>query len=447
MASSIRNRDLVARLTFFVSASFLIFLAGFAASHFGWLQPLALALQQAREATAPAPLATALHVHPARHDLVGAAEPAGGPGPTPGTTLVATHWPDRGELPGLALLDRGGTILHRWIVDPPAIWAGAARDDSVGAGLDRTDNSIHGAWLFADGDVLFNVEYVGLARMDAAGRIVWRLDRRTHHSVHAAEDGTFWVCACRWVEDPAEVARRLPGLVAPLVEDSVLQVDAGGRILTEISILELIHRSEHRALLWKLSRTRSGDLLHLNDVEPLPAAIAPQYPGFAAGDLLVSLRDLGLVLVFDPATLQIRWSATGPFLAQHDPDFVGDGWISVFDNRTDWSLDGHFLGGSRLIALHVTSGEQKQLYPHASAPPPGERRFYTGMCGMAQALPEGRWLLTEAQAGRVFEVDRHGRTVWEWGHQRRADGITVSEVQEGSRWPYTADDVRRWQRR
>ena len=47
---------------------------------------------------------------------------------------------------------------------------------------------------------------------------------------------------------------------------------------------------------------------------------------------MISLRNVSTVLVFDPDDLKIRYSITGRFVRQHDPDFVDNNTISVFDN-------------------------------------------------------------------------------------------------------------------
>ncbi|PSQ84762.1 MAG: hypothetical protein BRD40_00840, partial [Bacteroidetes bacterium QS_1_65_9] len=64
---------------------------------------------------------------------------------------------------------------------------------------------------------------------------------------------------------------------------------------------------------------------HINDVEPLPPDLADAYPLFDAGDLVVSVKRLHLVFVFDPDSMTVKWHASDPFVAQHDPDFIGDG--------------------------------------------------------------------------------------------------------------------------
>jgi hypothetical protein len=68
-------------------------------------------------------------------------------------------------------------------------------------------------------------------------------------------------------------------------------------------------------------------------VEVLREAVAPAFPMFRAGDVLLSLRNLDTLVVADGRTWRIKWAMTGPFLGQHDPDFLPNGHLMVFDNR------------------------------------------------------------------------------------------------------------------
>lgn len=68
-------------------------------------------------------------------------------------------------------------------------------------------------------------------------------------------------------------------------------------------------------------------------------------------DLALSLMHLDLVMVVDPETRTVRWHTSHPFIGQHDPDFVGDGWIGVFDNNRDGTFRGKLVGGSRIVAV------------------------------------------------------------------------------------------------
>ncbi len=443
--TSAPTKDLLPRVAFFASCLFLAGLYGFCAARYQWFPSslLAPALAHLDAEQRDARDMSVHHVHVARHDLQGVRTYGDRP-PREDVLLVTGFWPDRGGRPGARVLDRRGEALHHWDIDPAALWPESPHQDS-GAGLFNVPtNYIHGSHLFENGDLLFNIEFLGLARVRSDGEVVWRLNQRTHHSVARDDDGNFWVSMVRWIETEEQRAGRFKGLELPLAEDCVLKVSPEGDVLQTVSMLETVYDSDMRELLWKIGAVQHGDALHLNDVEPLSASMADQYPLFEAGDLVVSLRHIDAVFVLDPDTKEVKWSAHEPFMRQHDPDFVGGGWVSVFDNRNDPSPDGSVLGGSRLWLLQPHTGAQRLVYPGPEATSDHERPFYTNIGGKAQRFDDGHWLLTEAQYGRVFEIDPQGNTVWEWGCERRPDGRTISEMLEGTSYPYSADQVRSW---
>ncbi|MEF8796217.1 MAG: arylsulfotransferase family protein [Salinivenus sp.] len=337
----------------------------------------------------------------------------------PGLTLVSSMWdtPDGWER-RVQLLNTDGEAVHEW---------------RLGYGLFEDDSYLHGTHLLPNGDLVVNVEYVGTARLDACGNVLWRLPRRTHHSVARAEDGSFWI--------PAQMGARTtdyPGLDEPVLPEQILHVSADGQVLDTFDVIDLLRDNGLARYFFRRHGPHpSGELLHLNDVEPLPSTMAASYPLFDAGDLLVSLRDLHLVFVFDPGTRTIKWHSFGPFIRQHDPDFMGDGQIGVFDNNPDGTHRGTVLGGSRILVLEPPSDSTTVRFPTARSD-----TFYTEAGGKWQQLANGHLLLTEAQAGRVAEVDSAGRTVWEW--IRMPTGARVPEILDGARYDLTPADVEAW---
>jgi hypothetical protein len=445
-------KDRLAKILFVISGVFLAFVAGFAVCQFRWF-PHAVLSSALGELAGAAPLRKPHHFkYPARHWLKGVeTHPVNGEPATPpddlGVTLLTSYWPDRDSRPGIRLIDHEGAVLHTWIVDARRIWPESPHGDPVAGQMHEVYDYVHGTHLFHDGDVLFNVEYLGLVRMNARGEVLWTLDRRTHHSIEQTEDGNFWVCAMDWVDAEA-AAERFPSLEGPLWDDRALLVSPDGKVLREASVLAAVYDSPYRALLWTTQHAATPpprqDIMHMNDVEELPAAIAAEYPLFAAGDLLVSMRFVNLVMVFSPDTGKVKWCGAGMFTEQHDPDFIGGGWISVYDNRTDLTVDGSRFGGTRLVAVQPHTGAVRDIYPRADTTSKHERRFHSHQGGKAQRLADDRWLITEPTAGRVFEIDGGGRTVWEWG-QSDEDGM-VSEVLEGTRYPLTPRAVQEWLR-
>ena len=124
--------------------------------------------------------------------------------------------------------------------------------------------------------------------------------------------------------------------------------------------------------------------------------------------------------MLDGETDLVKWSVSGPFLAQHDPDFLDDGTISVFDNhRFDTNLNGRTLQ-SRIVVIDPATGGFSVVY----GDDPQTEPFYTGKMGKHERLANGNMLITEAEAGRAFEVTPEGRVVWEfinaWGEGKTA---------------------------
>jgi hypothetical protein len=227
-----------------------------------------------------------------------------------------------------------------------------------------------------------------MARLDACGEVQWRLAEGTHHSIARAEDGTFWVPGVS--NEPRASSENypngFPGLGGTAVwVDRLLRVSEDGTILQDINLLDILYRNGLERYIPKVlglegqfpeSDDVPTDITHMNDIEPLSASMADEYPLFDAGDLVVSLRSLNLVFVVDPDTKTVKWHASDPFIYQHDPDFLGNGWIDVFDNNYDLTERGSMLGGSRIIGLRPHTGTTEIWFPTQRSDP-----FYTGLRG------------------------------------------------------------------
>jgi hypothetical protein len=361
----------------------------------------------------------------------------------PGLTLITSYWPYADEWEtGLRLIDEQGTVLHDWRIDRETLFP-----DSIDRRGDPTAKNLHGAHLFPNGDVLVNVDYVGTARLDACGRVEWRLPRGTHHSIHRAADGTFWIPGTS--QRPRTNTERYPegfsGLDDPVWLDQLLHVSASGEVLEKINVLDVLYANDLQRYIVKAYQPQAGtdeprtrDITHLNDIEPLPPGLAEEYPLFEAGDLVVSLRGISLVFVLDPDSKVVKWHASDPFIRQHDPDFTGEGGIGVFDNRENFSKRGTMLGGSRIVSIRPHADSMTVSFPTSRSAP-----LYTDALGQWQQLANGNMLLVESKAGRVVEVAPSGETVWEWV-MRPYDSSKVSRVPGATRYDLTRNEVRTW---
>jgi len=139
----------------------------------------------------------------------------------------------------------------------------------------------------------------------------------------------------------------------------------------------------------------------------------------------------------DPETGHVKWLCPH-YRQQHDPDFIGNGEILVFDNNRDSTADGSQHGGSRIVRVKPETGEYTLLYPED-----GSLRFYTASGGKFQLLGNGNLLIAECGRGRVFEVNDAGHTVWEWVAEPY-DSEHVSEVLEGTRYDISREQIATW---
>jgi hypothetical protein len=303
------------------------------------------------------------------------------------------------------LMRRDGTVLAEWAMDAHAIY----EDPSFFRLPPMTDwNAItHGTIITPEGDIVFSFESGGLVRMDRCGKVLWASDEITHHSPNWLADGGIVVSGGEYVtgKDTPWPYR------APYWEDLVYRFDKDGNRTFAKALTTLFNDNGLQPLLTSGSdfRTRIDGEFHLNEVEELSAGMAADFPMFAAGDLLLSLRNLNMILVTDAKVERIKWWKIGPFIRQHDPDFQKGGKITVFDNHSDETRDGSVTGGSRVWEIDVASGEARTLYGGRDG-----QRFSSPERSTHQVLANGNLMVTAAQEGRAFEVTPAGKIVWEY---------------------------------
>jgi hypothetical protein len=312
------------------------------------------------------------------------------------------------------VLTRDGEVLHRWRIDWfDGFWPDPHHIPAEDLPRTRPATIIHGIALLNNGDVVFNLDLLGMARVGLCGTVVWRLPYQTSHALHVDETGHMWVAGQRRIK---ERSPDLPGYLPPFVEFTVLKVTPGGDIVREISMFDVLIKNKLHGLLYMSPKDIwsdtwsievSGDTLHLNDVDIFPSHLQPGV--FEAGDVMVSLRNLNAVMVFHPDTLRIKYLSIGKVVHQHDPDFVDGNSISILDNN---NVAPDSQGSQSRIVVVDARNDQMHVRYAGSA----EQPFYTAIMGKHQWLPNGNMLITESLKGRAFEIDPEGQLVWEYFH-------------------------------
>ena len=190
--------------------------------------------------------------------------------------------------------------------------------------------------------------------------------------------------------------------------DAVWRISPEGEVVDRLSLLKAFLGSPFRDLLEPIKN--EGDIFHANTVEWLDGSQVDESPLFRRGNLVVSLREVDIVAIVDPARRSIDWAQRGPWDAQHQPELLDDGRLLIFDNR---GRDGF----SRVVELDVGSGEIGWQYPTADAV--GDA-LWSPEAGSSQRLPGGNTLITESERGRALEVTPEGELVWEFLSPHRA---------------------------
>ena len=292
MTKDTRGIDL-ARIWFIISLSVAIFAYGVAVGRYQ-IFPFRIlnlgveaVLELRQEAGVLLRMTPTWHLRPARYE---------GHGVTvlredrmaPGLTLVAGMFEGENQL---RLFEPDGTPVRIWTARFTEIFPRGIYPEMVYMPQTDWNAHIHGALALPDGSVVFNFDYSGTVKFDRCGEVEWTLPTTSHHSIEQSQRGGFWIPGRR----RAETATGFPRSEAGYSEDLILRVSDAGEVLEEVSIVDIFTDSGLRHLLLLTGPGnpvfRSGEIVHLNDLEELPDSIADQFPEFEGGDLILSLRN------------------------------------------------------------------------------------------------------------------------------------------------------------
>lgn len=318
--------------------------------------------------------------------------------------------------PNAFLMDMDGEILHTWTIQ----FADAFPDFSgfvrIGAEYLRY------AHLYEDGRVAAIFARHGMVMLDRDSELLWATEGDYHHVLDIDDDGTILVTGRSVATIPEW------GDDENVWEEQICYLNPEtGEELRRFSLFDAIDNSQYAALR-DLRRDEDGDPLHANTVEILDGRFAGRHPAFRKGNLLVSMRHIDTIAIVDPDTETVVWALTGLTSMQHRPTFLEDGSMMIFNNNNP-------RRHSQVLVIDPLTQEVLWEY--------GDDVFFTACCGVAWPLPNGNVLITESQAGRVFEVTRDKETVWDfYNPERRGENdVAIATVYEMCRYPLDYADA------
>jgi len=266
-------------------------------------------------------------------------------------------------------------------------------------------------WLSEDGSLTVNSSGGALYQVDACGDPIWSNSRFSyHHGLEADADGTFWAVGTR----PTAIEGQ--GWDDTLRDDHAVQVSPDGRVLYAKSVLEILQTAELLNLIYDYDSYQT-DPIHLNDVQPVPR----DGRHWRAGDIFLSIAHLNMVMLFRPSTDELIWYSQDRIMHQHDIDLIGDGVISVFDNRRKTGANGTMvLGANEIVHYHLPETSAHVRHAERLA----QLDVRTASQGLVDALPGSGMMIEETDGGRLLKLAEDGALEW----------VFLNKSEDGRAW-------------
>jgi hypothetical protein len=114
------------------------------------------------------------------------------------------------------------------------------------------------------------------------------------------------------------------------------------------------------------------------------------------------VRNLNAIAVLDIPRGEFVWAKSGPWKSQHDPSFLPNGNLLLFDNL---GLEGDL---SRVLEYYP----ETQAIPWSTAETPSVD-FFSPVRGSCQRLPNGNTFIANSNVGQLLEISPEKKVVWD----------------------------------
>ena len=332
------------------------------------------------------------------------------PGVQPGIVIFAA--PD-----GIVYaVNAQGQVVKKWTSPEPNSELGYTRPLPNGNLLGRLQKRE------ADGS-LAETGGADIFEMTQAGRVVWKYsdrERMLHHDQERVFNGDTLIACSKEIRAAAVSAKSLK-------DDCVIEVDPSGKIVWEWQTAdhfdELGLSDEAQARIAAGRDVKGGwDWAHVNAASPIPANTGHTDPRFKPGNVLISYRNLNIIVIVDKDSKKIVWKSDNLTIGQHNFHMIpagapGTGNVLVFDNGgipPNANPRGAFArSNSRVLEINPLNTSLVSEYTADKSGRP-IWTFFSQFISSAQRQPNGNTLICEGANGRFFEVTPAGEIVWEY---------------------------------
>ena len=273
----------------------------------------------------------------------------------------------------------------------------------------KAKGMLHHAEIAPDNDLVGMYQGSFLFKISPRGELRWRKKIKPHHDFDFLDENTI-VSFSEYQEE-----LNSQGETFPIRVDKLVLLDLDGNKLAEKPFYSLLQhlvtpevaRRSLRRHRKNLSRDddRGADVFHANRL----LVLDKDHPVLGRkGNVIALLRNINTLVSIDLEQERLHWSLKVPDIQlAHEPHVLPNGDILLFDN-------GRFRGWSRIIILDPEDGEVKWEYKTENP-----ANFFSRTQGGVQPLPNGNFLVSEANRGRIFELTPDKKIVWEYLHVRK----------------------------
>ncbi len=200
--------------------------------------------------------------------------------------------------------------------------------------------------LMKDGSVIFHPGAgAPLLKLSACSEMEWINYNFFHHSVEKINEDKIMTTITTEINKKNDIGKFFK-------DDGYAIVDTkSGIILKEESIIDILIENDYEYLV--LGRPWSTNVIHLNDSQPI--FVSDDY--VKEGDIAFSSRHLSTVFLYRPEEKKIVWLKSGPWLAQHDIDYLGEGIFSIYGNNNYLNMPGY-----KIDRVNPNSKNKTKLY-------------------------------------------------------------------------------------
>lgn len=187
--------------------------------------------------------------------------------------------------------------------------------------------------MTSDSSIIVSEQDGTLICINSKSQLKWiDSSAKHHHSIEIENDSTLWV--------PGIAKDYRYYKIDKFRHDAICAIDPrNGKVKFIKSVADILIENGYQYLL---DIVYEDDGIHLNDIQP--ALFTSKF--WQKGDLLISMRHRNTVALYRPSNNKIIWLKTGPWMAQHDGDFVDGKTIMIFGNdvlrgKRDSLINGH----------------------------------------------------------------------------------------------------------